>query len=348
MAIFGKTDIGASLDISIQHTIMANRATAGSAGTLTSITAYLAESSTNNGRSVKAALYDDSDNLVAESDAITSVTTNPTWHTFSFSSPPAITATTYKLAIWAAGGAGNLVVAYDASGGDAREQVLTYGAWPDPATFSSNTRDLSIYATYTAGGENEVTPTDGLINASGNISTVTTQVGENTTAPTTGVIEAASETVTVTFTYNFIATVNLLLTVNSDLSFQNYTLPSSGSAKIVSSAPEVGLSSTISPSIGVIEIRGTQAAINQIEVEVYPSQVNVDVVVSAPTVNLLGNLIPETGLVGIQSDPVIVTHGVFIYPPTGTINMVSPGLPEWNNRTWVVQPQATATWTLSS
>jgi len=74
--------------------------------------------------------------------------------TLNFTSQPTLSATDYVLVGWSQ--TNEIDIYYDAGSTNQRHtQSLSYGAWPNPATFihsNPNTNKYSIYCTYTAGG----------------------------------------------------------------------------------------------------------------------------------------------------------------------------------------------------
>ena len=144
----------------------------GSAGTGTSITAYLAHSGTiDTSKNYKFAVYVHSDLSL-----LTNGTTNegtytssdsPGWKTLNFSSSPTFTATDYLLAAWATqlSGSGDwyLQIAYDTGSTDqGHSQSINYGTWPNPLVPLHNTDKYSIYSTYEipSGGDLSINVSD--------------------------------------------------------------------------------------------------------------------------------------------------------------------------------------------
>jgi hypothetical protein len=100
---------------------------------------------------VKAAIY--ADTSPATPIATTSPVTVSTdgWATFTFPDPkPILTASTnYYLVVWAESGNMNVGLEYSSTwGGNGRYATSTYGDWPSFVTFSTNTRQYSIYCNY--------------------------------------------------------------------------------------------------------------------------------------------------------------------------------------------------------
>ena len=116
-------------------------------GTADSITFYGAVS----GAYWKCAIYRHSDSsLIGVTDQ--SIQVMPvSWYTNTFADKPTLTNIDYVLVIWSGFGQGSRIY-YDA--GETNQghyQSLTYGDFPDPASFSHENHKYSIYCTYTTG-----------------------------------------------------------------------------------------------------------------------------------------------------------------------------------------------------
>lgn len=152
MPNLGRETIGATAQ-NFENYMLGNPVTMPEDGNVESITAYIAESSTNNEHEIKGVLYDSSGNVLGETSAAATATTTPSWLTFTFSSPVAVLASTDLVVAVAAGGGSGIVSCYRDTGssGDGRQaSIPAFPTIPNPTTLSQNTYQLSIYLTYTA------------------------------------------------------------------------------------------------------------------------------------------------------------------------------------------------------
>lgn len=102
-------------------------------------------------KNMKTAIYDSSGNLVASTNSLlVPANSSPNWQTFTFASPPALTASTnYILVVWSQGGSGSADLRYSSSsGGNGRFFGQAYGSWPSPASFSTNSNQYCVYCNY--------------------------------------------------------------------------------------------------------------------------------------------------------------------------------------------------------
>ena len=121
--------------------------TSGSAGTLASISVYIRY---YNPANIKCALYDSSDNLVANgtTEEKASESGQNGWMVFAFSTPPSVdAASVYRLAWWVSDSCYIRYVS-DPKQGKRMKATVAYGAWPDPLTGTLDKYRCSIYATY--------------------------------------------------------------------------------------------------------------------------------------------------------------------------------------------------------
>jgi hypothetical protein len=102
-------------------------------------------------KNMKAAIYDNSGNLVASSiEQSVPAGGSPVWRTFSFASPPTLTeSTNYLLVVWSETGSGVAILRYsNTNGGNGRYVSQTYGGWSPTITPQTNTYRYSIYCNY--------------------------------------------------------------------------------------------------------------------------------------------------------------------------------------------------------
>jgi len=138
-----------------------------------SITAYV--SATTSVFEAKCAIYKHNDLSLVGSTAVGYIDPEDSihWQTWSFSSPPSLTANTaYVLVIWAQSLSGNCILRYGS--GDTDEghyQSLTYGTFPNPLNATHENYRYSIYCTYTIPNQAPTAPTsllcEGVTNATG-------------------------------------------------------------------------------------------------------------------------------------------------------------------------------------
>ena len=146
---FGNSATGSS-GHSILNTIRGQRfASPSSVVVAQSIRAYIY--CTSSAKNMKAAIYDSSGNLVAETDqSLIPASSSAAWRTFNFASPPTLTASTnYNVVVWSQSGSGSADLRYSSSsGGNGRSKGQTYGSWPSSVSFSTNSNRYSIYLNY--------------------------------------------------------------------------------------------------------------------------------------------------------------------------------------------------------
>jgi hypothetical protein len=104
-------------------------------------------------KNMKAAIYDNSGNIVASTDQLSvPAGTSADWQTFTFASPPTLAASTqYILVVWSQSGSGSANLRYASGTGTGRYASQPYGNWPPSVTFSTNTRNYCIYCNYQQG-----------------------------------------------------------------------------------------------------------------------------------------------------------------------------------------------------
>ncbi len=98
----------------------------------------------------KAAIYDASGNIVAQSNEISvSVMIGDQTRTFTLTTNPMLSpSTTYIIVVWAAERSGICSIPYE-TGGNGREAGITYGTWPSPVSFNQQTdRNYYIWCNY--------------------------------------------------------------------------------------------------------------------------------------------------------------------------------------------------------
>ncbi len=161
----GHTNTGSGTGQTIEDTIRGERVTTPSfAVAAQSITAYVL--CTTASKTMKAAIYDNSGNKIAETNQLTvSASSSPQTKTFTFASPPILaTSTQYVLVVWSASGNGNAELRYiSTTGGYGRYATQTYGDWPSSLTFTNQNYQYCIYCTYqyTAKAECAIYSADG-------------------------------------------------------------------------------------------------------------------------------------------------------------------------------------------
>jgi hypothetical protein len=100
---------------------------------------------------MKAAIYDNSGNLIAETNELTVLTDSfSQLRTFTFASPPTLSASTqYILVVWSQSGSGSADLRYDSpTGGNGRIAAQTYGSWPSSVSFTSDNYQYIVYCNY--------------------------------------------------------------------------------------------------------------------------------------------------------------------------------------------------------
>jgi hypothetical protein len=146
---FGNTNTGTS-GTSIIDTMRGQRFTTPSSLVVAqSISAYIY--CTTSAKNMKASIYDSNGNLISSTtEKLVPSGSSATWQTFNFASPPTLTASTqYMLVVWSQTGSGDGDLRYSSSsGGNGRYISQSYGSWPSPATFSTNSYQYSIYCNY--------------------------------------------------------------------------------------------------------------------------------------------------------------------------------------------------------
>jgi len=142
---------------SIQNNIRGSLFTASQTGTLQSISACVQTG--NNAKNMKAAIYDSSHSLLAQTQEVNVPRNTDGWVTFNFGTAPSVTAgTSYFLVAWSQSNTGNAIIYYSTSGSanQGYNQAQNYVSnWPNPLTGGSlNNYQYSIYATYTLQNHN--------------------------------------------------------------------------------------------------------------------------------------------------------------------------------------------------
>jgi hypothetical protein len=130
-------------------------------GDITSVSVHMGESSASNAHSCKGIIYDSSGNILGETATRQDIVGGGyDWYQFDFS--PAVTvtgSTVISFGITIGSGSGNLLMHYVVGGssGDSKYASFPgqYPTIPDPTTLTDDTYDLTIYATYTPGGDPE-------------------------------------------------------------------------------------------------------------------------------------------------------------------------------------------------
>jgi hypothetical protein len=160
---FGYETAGSSGDQNIYDGRITFDNADGADGTGDNITAYVRCDSGGSGGNLQYHLYDNNQDKVTNgiTNENTSVeNTSYEWISLDFSSSPDLTSQTYYLSAWSdvsGGPGGNLYIAYDDETGNDYwhdNSISAYNSWPDQLTKDSTLSDrrLSIYATYTASG----------------------------------------------------------------------------------------------------------------------------------------------------------------------------------------------------
>jgi flagellin-like protein len=150
---FGYASTSSSTD-SIENYIRGSSFSCPESGTLQSITAYIYASTTYN---MKAAIYNDGTNTKVAETAERSVSSGTRWVTFTFTTSPSVTAgNSYVLVVWSQSRSSESANLYYHSGGSTQGHYdsETYGSWPSTASFTHESREYSIYCTYTPRSHN--------------------------------------------------------------------------------------------------------------------------------------------------------------------------------------------------
>jgi hypothetical protein len=148
---FGNTATTGSSGDSIIDSIRGQRFTSPATPvSVASIAAYI--TCTTTAKNMKAAIYDNSGNLVAASTEQSIPTNaNPAWRTFTFASAPTLAeSTNYVLVVWSQTGTGTAVLRYSSATGGSGRYVAsqTYGNWPESLTLQSNAYQYCVYCNY--------------------------------------------------------------------------------------------------------------------------------------------------------------------------------------------------------
>ena len=154
---FGFTSTGDSGRASYnQNYTMGSTFTSGAnAGTLDKMTAFVYRYGACTGLRAQAALYNGTTLVGASSEVLQS--TFPTYYgpiDFTFSGEPILASTAYNLVLMMEIGDSNnyMYFSRNNSGGTMVYYSAAYASFANPATWSPDTRKMSIYATYTEGG----------------------------------------------------------------------------------------------------------------------------------------------------------------------------------------------------
>ena len=147
-ADLGYSSIGPSTQ-SIDNSIRGSLFTIPSDGQAQNITVYLELQGTSS-RTVKTAIYSAAHNFIAETEEKTILTSG--WYTFNIiGTKPILSANTgYVLVAWSDNAGGDVLLHYYDSGvsNQGHRSTNTYGTWPSSVSFNHDTRQYSIYCTY--------------------------------------------------------------------------------------------------------------------------------------------------------------------------------------------------------
>lgn len=127
-----------------------NATTDASGGAVTNVQMYGAASTS---RSMQGGIYDSSNVPLSPQSSSVSVTSTVQWWVASFAGPTLSAGTQYEATVQGNGSAGDKFMVREdlGSSGDSKRQfAITFGTWPNPATWSASNQRFSIYATYTA------------------------------------------------------------------------------------------------------------------------------------------------------------------------------------------------------
>ncbi|UCF49173.1 MAG: hypothetical protein JSU91_05335 [Thermoplasmatales archaeon] len=153
---FGNSDEGSS-GLDLENTIRGSRFQVSDNASAVSISAYLYyKSSEQNQYNVKAAIYNDNENLVGSTNEITVYDTqgDTNWHTFTLNSPQYLAANNYYyLVVWADDqpGSSAIQLRYSSASPNYHYVDQTYGTWPSSVSFTSpgSSYEHNIYCIYT-------------------------------------------------------------------------------------------------------------------------------------------------------------------------------------------------------
>lgn len=153
----GYTTAGATAQ-TIENSIQGSQSTASQNGVVTSWT--ISHQTSTQSKNVKCALYTSSDSALqspqSEQRSIPSGSSKQ-WQTFNPASSPGpslANGTAYAIEAWSSSGSGNSEVFWDNVGSNnGRAANVTFGTWPNPATFTTQDRDFSNYVTYDVSGD---------------------------------------------------------------------------------------------------------------------------------------------------------------------------------------------------
>jgi len=157
-ATFGKTTVGASSDYFVAERKRVNRYALPANGSVTKLSIYLAPASTSGQQVLRGVIYTDSSStpaaLLASSEQFTfSSTSAAGWYDLVFSSPVKLTAGNYWIGVMTGATAGVAGFRYDSVSGARDYNANTYasGATNPFGSFSTDSEQMSLYATYTPG-----------------------------------------------------------------------------------------------------------------------------------------------------------------------------------------------------
>jgi hypothetical protein len=152
---FGYTTVGTLGSQNVAHRITGSVFTCANSGTADNIVAYF---SLEQDGHVKAAIYSSDGSLITNGtteERLWIDEKSASWETFTFSSPPSLTASTeYILVLWS-NCDGPCSLYYDDGDGTTQGHYdsETYGSWPATASFTHEDMKYSIYCNYTAVAE---------------------------------------------------------------------------------------------------------------------------------------------------------------------------------------------------
>jgi len=221
--------------------------------TIQSISAYIHCSGA--AKNMKAAIYDDSANLVATTDEISVPAGGfPAWRTFTFASPPTLAASTNcVIVVWSASGSGSASLYYTSKScaNGLYSSTITYGSWPSPATFTTNTYHYCIYCTVQSSCTITASAgSNGAISPSGSVSVNYNQNQAFNITPNTNyhvadvLVDGSSVGAVTSYTFNNVVA--------------NHAITASFAINTYSLTVTQGAHGTISPSTTTVNYGGSQ------------------------------------------------------------------------------------------
>jgi hypothetical protein len=162
---FGKTTVGASSDTAVANRKRVNRYSVSASVSVTKLTIYLQQGGASGTQTLEGVIYADSGGspgaLIAVSNQVTFASTNAAaWYDLPFSTPVSLAPGNYWIGFMSGSTSYVIGFRYDSVSGSRLYNANTYSSGPSNpfGSASSDSEQISLYATYTTGSPPSTTP----------------------------------------------------------------------------------------------------------------------------------------------------------------------------------------------